>query len=576
MGTPQVDTTLRPRSRTEEAVDQARLILSSGDVEQSLKIVLEYGCSPFSASAVQMRAMLHMRKGDFKTADPLIATALRMKEDPISYKMAGDSAFLQCKYEEAEKNYRKAIEIKPEFHETWHDLGVAVVSQGRTDECLGYFQRACELQPQRYDYQHHLSLMLLLAGQEAAGWDRMQARLNYAGVVGTFPNPERYWKGEPLAGKTIVVRNEQGWGDTIMFAPTCRGSPRTRVRVLLLPARAHVVVRVLFPAGEGVAERRAAADGLRLPREHHVPAAAHAGRRLPRAEEERAGGRGHRHLLVRLAHAQGRPPAHRADRALRADRRGGGRNLSLGCSGVRVASTTSRRFRRLPDRKLARLARDRAHRANLDLIITVDTAIAHLGGFLGVETWLLLPFVPDFRWGMQGERTKWYESMKLYRQPKLFDWDSVFARVAADLAVAHATAECSPAFHATSASRERAHLNAFRGRAPTGAWPPSHEAHRWTRKQARASTNTRRSHPYITGMQYVLKKMLALAPCSVLDIGSPLVQNVALACLPGVDVTVLDVRPHDDAEALGLKWSGRAPAQLPFEDASRRSSPRCG
>ena len=69
----------------------------------------------------------------------------------------------------------------------------------------------------------------------------------------------------------------------------------------------------------------------------------------------------------------------------------------------------------------------------LDLIITVDTAIAHLGGFLGVETWLLLPYVPDFRWGMKGDRTKWYPSMKLYRQPKLFDWESVFNRVSEDL-----------------------------------------------------------------------------------------------------------------------------------------------
>jgi ADP-heptose:LPS heptosyltransferase len=69
----------------------------------------------------------------------------------------------------------------------------------------------------------------------------------------------------------------------------------------------------------------------------------------------------------------------------------------------------------------------------LELVITVDTAIAHLAGFLGVECWLLLPYVPDFRWGMKGETTPWYHSMRLYRQPKLMDWDSVFERVRSDL-----------------------------------------------------------------------------------------------------------------------------------------------
>ena len=58
----------------------------------------------------------------------------------------------------------------------------------------------------------------------------------------------------------------------------------------------------------------------------------------------------------------------------------------------------------------------------------------HLAGHHGVPCWLLLPYVPDFRWGMgPGETTPWYESVRIYRQPKLFDWDSVFERVRADL-----------------------------------------------------------------------------------------------------------------------------------------------
>lgn len=77
-----------------------------------------------------------------------------------------------------------------------------------------------------------------------------------------------------------------------------------------------------------------------------------------------------------------------------------------------------------------------------------------------------------------------------------------------------------------------------------------------------------RVHPYVTGMAYTLKRISAMGPCRVLDIGSPLTQNIALACLPGVDVTVLDVRPSDAADVLGLKWKVGTATALPFEDAS--------
>src|SRR5438552_1892772 len=61
-------------------------------------------------------------------------------------------------------------------------------------------------------------------------------------------------------------------------------------------------------------------------------------------------------------------------------------------------------------------------------------------------------------------------------------------------------------------------------------------------------------HPYLTGMQYVLERVVPLAPCKVLDIGSPLMQNVALSAMPGVEVTVVDIRPNNDATTLGLNW----------------------
>jgi tetratricopeptide (TPR) repeat protein len=421
------------------AAEQARQVLATGDVEQSLRICLEYGCSPYTATAIQMRAMLELRKGNFAEAEKFVAQAIRMRQDPISYKIAGDAAFLQCRYEDAEKNYRLTLERHPTMHETWHDLGVAVVSQGKVSESLQYFTKAIEMQPERADYHHHLSLMLLLDGQEDAGWDRMQWRLRVPGVCGSFPNQERYWRGESLAGKTIIVRTEQGWGDAIMFAGYLPWLAKEAKKVYIFCQRALLGwFEHYFPMVE--AWPNDAPPPLNF--DYHVnimcfprliPFSAYA---LPRALGARGDGIGVNWFgspTHKADHLRSVPIERFAPIAEAAEQK-------LYCLGYGRFDAKPDFIEYLIDGCRDWLETSRIVR-EMDLIITVDTAIAHLGGFLGVETWLLLPYVPDFRWGMQGERTKWYESVKLYRQPKLFDWDSVFARVTEDVRARYVTTQ---------------------------------------------------------------------------------------------------------------------------------------
>ncbi|EDY18434.1 TPR repeat protein [Chthoniobacter flavus Ellin428] len=71
--------------------------------------------------------------------------------------------------------------------------------------------------------------------------------------------------------------------------------------------------------------------------------------------------------------------------------------------------------------------------SELDLIITVDTAVAHLAGAMGKRVWTLLPFVPDWRWGLHGDTTPWYPTMRLFRQKSAGDWEEVIERVRAEL-----------------------------------------------------------------------------------------------------------------------------------------------
>ncbi len=69
----------------------------------------------------------------------------------------------------------------------------------------------------------------------------------------------------------------------------------------------------------------------------------------------------------------------------------------------------------------------------LDLVISVDTSVAHLSGALGKRTWVVLPFSPDWRWLLDRDDSPWYASIKLYRQNSIGDWNGVFERVQADL-----------------------------------------------------------------------------------------------------------------------------------------------
>lgn len=413
--------------------------LAKGDVDESFRLVLENGVSPFSVSAVQMRGMLKMRKGEWTEAESIINTALSMREDAIGWKMRGDAHFLQNRFPEAEAAYRRALQLKPDSPEIMHDLGVAVVSQGRTGDCLQYFQQAINMAPDRADFHHHFAIMLLLDGQEKAGWDQMQWRLNVPGVCGSFPYPDKYWKGEDLAGKTIVIRSEQGWGDTIMFARYFPWLLERAKKVYFYGQRAMLsLIKDRYP-GVVVWPNDAPVP---VDFDYHLNVMC-----LPRligdvpGHPKKAGGG------AGIGICWFGSPTHKADHL---------RSVPIEMF-ARFAEITDEKLWSLGYGYFWRLENGVAVADNkpdfveycitdkhdwletarfvetLDLVITVDTAIAHLAGFLGVETWLLLPYVPDFRWAGKEPTTKWYDSMRLYRQPALFDWNSVFEKVADDL-----------------------------------------------------------------------------------------------------------------------------------------------
>ena len=410
-------------------------MLGAGQVEDALNEIIMRGEVPKGLQAKQMRAMLVLRRRQLDEAERMIEELCRQSQDALSFKMMGDVSFLKTNYEKAEYWYRRSNAKDPANGDVVHDLGVAIVSQGKIEESYQYFRRAIAMRPDAPQFKHHLAIMLVLGGHEREGWNLMESRMDVPGTCGGYPFPERYWHGEEVAGKHIVLRSEQGFGDTIQFmryANRLRDMGAARITAYCQQAMCTFVEHY-YPhvrAYPNVAPPPLDVDyhvnlmslGLRFMGTYDAP---------PQIDDPTRDGIGicwfgsPTHLADHLRTvpierfatlAEAHPEEKWVIAAYGRFEKEMPANFEYYIDDCRDWLETAKKIERLK------------------LVITVDTAIGHLAASLGVPTWLLLPYVPDFRWGFkQSTRTPWYDAMRLYRQPKLFDWDSVFERVAVDL-----------------------------------------------------------------------------------------------------------------------------------------------
>lgn len=297
-------------------------------------------------------------------------------------------------------------------------LGVALEMQGRFDEARAIFQAAVATTPDEPTLAFPLATNLLRAGDYAEGLRLYEQRpIRITPAMQAKPKlsfPE--WTGGPV--KSLLVLPEQGFGDEIMFnrfVPALRAQG-IEVTLICRPNMARLFERLdvrLMPM----------APSLDIPRADAWTLATS--------------------LPFRLgATPQSLPPAAYLP----------GGDVGAGVGVMTTGSAAPDPFRSLPPGLAAELlalpgavdldpaatgATDfeatRALIAPLDLVITVDTAVAHLAGAMGKPTWTLIPFRPDWRWGERGA-SPWYPQMRLFRQPKPLDWAAPVAEVKAAFA----------------------------------------------------------------------------------------------------------------------------------------------
>jgi tetratricopeptide (TPR) repeat protein len=357
---------------------------------------------------------------------------------------------------EAVASYHKALAIKPDVAETHYNIGATFRDLGKLEDAIASFDTAIALKPGYAEAYTNKALALLLGGDFAGGLPLYEWRWKFGKLNKTTrPFPQPLWLGdESLRGKSILLHSEQGLGDTIQFCRYAKLASNLGARVILEVDRSLVrLLKQLSGATEIIAK------GSTLPPfDFHCPLLS-----LPLAFKTRL-------ETIPNPAAYLRAEAPRIDRWADKICRGGfkiGICWQGGTSGVDVGRsfpvTLFREISQIPNVRLISLHKgdglaqlekipsdmaveslgpdldagadaflDTAAVMTLcDLVVTSDTAVAHLAGALGVPTWLALKQVPDWRWQLSGTESAWYPSMTIYRQRSAGDWQSIFENMAA-------------------------------------------------------------------------------------------------------------------------------------------------
>jgi tetratricopeptide (TPR) repeat protein len=441
----------------EAANSSALLYFHAGDYETAIaRFDQSFGIKP-DPGALHLKGIcqLHLKRFD----EALIHTGQALAQVPDHPEVIHNYGLVLHKLgrnEEAVVHFDRALALKADFLEALNHRGSALADLHRFDEALASFDRAVALKPDFADAHWNAALLRLLLGDFESGWAAREwgRRCRAVGFV-ERQFSQALWLGDaPLAGKTILLHGDEGLGDTIQFA---RYAPLLAARGARVILEVDAALHPLFSAMDGVAHcaPRGGAEvhdfdlhcplssvplacGTRpetIPAAPYLPAPPQA---LVDAWQARLGPRDG----LRVGLVWSGNPTHGNDR---------NRSMSL-CTLAPLLDCGARfvSLQKEPRPADGVYLRERggivdltAHLTDfvetaaliscLDLVITVDTSVAHLSGALFRPTWLMLPYTPDYRWLLDRPDSPWYPTVRLFRQDATRDYERVVERVRAEL-----------------------------------------------------------------------------------------------------------------------------------------------
>ncbi|BAM89348.1 putative TPR domain protein [Bradyrhizobium oligotrophicum S58] len=414
---------------------------------------------PDDVPALQMRARCVR---ELKRYDDYLADAERVHaltpDDPLACNNLGDAFVCLGRCADALPWFDRALALRPDFVEVLLNKGFALLQLLRFADAAAVYRQILAIEPGNAKAAWQLAHIELQCGDFVSGWARREARWNMPDFSPDYPRfVEPKWLGkEDIAGKTILIEEDEGFGDNIQFA---RYLPMVAARGAKVILVVREPLRALMAGIEGVSQCLAFAPDLQRPAfDMHcpvmslplafgttldtIPPASY----LPplpadriAAWEARLGP--HDRLRVGLVWSGNPHQANDRNRSmplatllplldveadffsLQKELRPADRTLLAQQSRIRDVSA-----------ELTDFADTAALISCLDVVVTVCTSVAHLAATLGRPTWIMLPYLADWRWLRDRDDSPWYPSARLFRQDESGRFEPVVARVRGELA----------------------------------------------------------------------------------------------------------------------------------------------
>jgi len=412
---------------------------------------------PYNPDALHLLGLISYQVGNYEDAVNYISKAIQLKSNiAIFYGNLGMTYDALGKEEESAINFKKALEINPQYdkaHLAHYNLGVFFKDKGKIIEALEHYDKAIELDENFFEAHWNRSLILLLLGRFNEGWEEFEYRFKKEKPTDSRVFNKPKWNGSSLEGKKILIVSEQGFGDDIQFI---RYVPLVKEKGGYVILECKKEFRKLFENFPGVDKLVEKEDKIpnvefdfyihlmSLPRVFNtnlniIPNKTPYLKANPRLVKEFQAKFNTNNFKIGIVWSGNPNQDNDMNRSITFDKF----KLLKEIPGVDLFSLQKEEVsQQLNDHKIINIADDiedfmdtASVIENLDLIISVDTSVAHLAGAMGKPVWTLLSFTSDWRWLLDRDDSPWYPSMKLFRQQKLGDWDSLLNEVSKELRI---------------------------------------------------------------------------------------------------------------------------------------------